>query len=453
MMRRAGILGLALLAGAAFAAPVDDYAVQWPIALSGDDAGAYRVVLDASVYRQAQSPALRDVDVVNAGGVAVPAQLFRPDDGATEADRRVPVRWFVLPTATASMPGDWSMAVERGSDGRVLRVEARDGGARDGGVPAAAAWLLDASDVDASIEALHLEWAPGAGSVDRGYRVEASDDLRAWRVVQPVAQLVDLSRDGERLVQRRVPVGTQARYLRLLPAGGTGGVQLAAVQAELAPVVKRQPLQWQLLSGEEIEEQGARFHAFTLDGRYPVEAADVQFDGNGTGQWTLYSREGAGSPWTLRAGPWIAYAIGIGDGANRSAPQPLSGPTRDREWKLVGSAAATQPPRLRLGWRPEALVFVAQGAPPYRLVAGSARAGRGDAPVAQSLEDIRRARGPGWRPGEATPGAMQPLAGEQALQPAPAQRDWRSWLLWALLVAGALLVAAFAMSLLRKPRT
>jgi len=453
MMRRTGILWLALLAGVAFAGPVDDYATQWPIALSGDDAGAYGVTLDASVYRQAQSPALRDVDVINAEGVAVPAQLFRPDDGMTEADRRVPVRWFVLPTTSTVASGDWSMAVERSSDGRVLRVETRDTSARRGDASAAAAWLLDTSDVDTTIEALHLEWAPGAGSVDHSYRVEASDDLRAWRVVQSVAQLVDLSREGERLVQRRVPVGTQARYLRLLPAGGTGVVQLAAVQAELAPVVKRPPLQWQLLSGEGVEEQGVRFHAFTLDGRYPVEAADVQLDGNNTGQWTLYSREDAASPWTLRAGPWVAYAIGSGNDANRSAPQPLSGPTRDREWKLVGNAATTQPPGLRLGWRPEALVFVAQAPPPYRLVAGSARTGRADAPVAQSLEEIRRVRGPGWRPGVATPGAMQPLAGERALQPAAVQRDWRSWLLWTLLVAGALLVAGFAMSLLRKPQT
>ncbi|MCW5581409.1 MAG: DUF3999 family protein, partial [Luteimonas sp.] len=43
------------------------------------------------------------------------------------------------------------------------------------------------------------------------------------------------------------------------------------------------------------------------------------------------------------------------------------------------------------------------------------------------------------------------LAGESALQPAPQPRDWRSWLLWGLLVAGALLVAGFAFSLLRQP--
>ena len=96
-------------------------------------------------------------------------------------------------------------------------------------------------------------------------------------------------------------------------------------------------------------------------------------------------------------------------------------------------------------------MFLAQGTPPYRLVAGSARAQREDAPVGQSLDAIRGVQGADWRPGAAALGTMQPLAGEAALLPAAAPRDWRAWLLWALLVGGALLVAGFAASLLRKP--
>ncbi|WP_202844122.1 DUF3999 domain-containing protein [Luteimonas saliphila] len=447
MKRSIAVAWLALIANFAGAAPVDDYAVQWPLVLSDDRAGAYGVMLDAAVYRAARSPVLRDVDVINAAGATVPAQLFRLDDGVAES-RRVPVRWFVLPRHAALVRGDLTMVVERSPDGRVLRVEARDANA--GEVAGPDAWLVDASGIEARIEALHLDWQAGDGDLDRAYRVEASEDLRSWRLVQSVAQLVALSRDGERLVQRRVPVGAQARYLRLTPADGQGMARLVDVQAELAPVAKRPPLQWHSLSGTPLDDRGVRAHLFTLDGRYPVDTVDIEYPGNDTGQWTLYSRDDAEAPWTLRAGPWVAYAIGGGDGANRSAPQPLARPTRDRQWKLVGATPAAQTPGLRLGWRPETLVFIAQGTPPYRLVAGSTRTGRADAPVSRSLEEIRRAQGAGWRPGVATPGTMQPLAGDRALGPAPP--DWRTWLLWALLVVGALLVAGFAASLLRKPR-
>ncbi|NNC25025.1 DUF3999 family protein, partial [Salinisphaera sp. USBA-960] len=55
------------------AAPRQDYAQQWPLQLSRDDGGAYRVVLDPAVYAQAQSAQLRDIDVIDASGASVPS--------------------------------------------------------------------------------------------------------------------------------------------------------------------------------------------------------------------------------------------------------------------------------------------------------------------------------------------------------------------------------------------
>ena len=99
-----------------------------------------------------------------------------------------------------------------------------------------------------------------------------------------------------------------------------------------------------------------------------------------------------------------------------------------------------------LPFRPEAVVFLAQGAGPYSLAAGSARSQRANAPVAQLLAELRRQRGKDWQPSPAYLGTPSPLAGDAALEPA---RDWKSWLLWSVLALGALLVAGFAFSLLR----
>ena len=110
-------------------------------------------------------------------------------------------------------------------------------------------------------------------------------------------------------------------------------------------------------------------------------------------------------------------------------------------------------PMLRLGYRPEVVVFLAQGKAPYALVAGSARARRADAPLPQLVDALRTQRGQDWQPADATLGPMQALAGNAALTPAPVERDWKAWLLWALLVGGALIVAGFAFSLLKKPTT
>ena len=84
------MLALALLAGTASAAPADDYAMQWPLTLADRDAGAHAVVLDDEVYAQARSPALRDLDVLNAHSAAVPAQLMRTGGGGRAEAPRVP---------------------------------------------------------------------------------------------------------------------------------------------------------------------------------------------------------------------------------------------------------------------------------------------------------------------------------------------------------------------------
>ena len=79
--------------------------------------------------------------------------------------------------------------------------------------------------------------------------------------------------------------------------------------------------------------------------------------------------------------------------------------------------------------------------PPLQVVA--------TAPALQLIDTLRVARGRDWQPAVATLGPREELAGAAALQPGSAV-DWRRWLLWGLLLGGALLVAGFAASLLRK---
>ena len=124
-------------------------------------------------------------------------------------------------------------------------------------------------------------------------------------------------------------------------------------------------------------------------------------------------------------------------------------PTRDRYWKLVAAQAEpNQAPTLKLGNQPEALVFLSQGAAPYALAVGSATAVRQEAPVGVLIEDLRQRNGPAWQPTLARfEGGPELLAGEAALQ---APRDWKRWLLWALLVLGVLVVGWLALSVLRQ---
>lgn len=449
--RYAASLALLLLPALAIAAPRDDYAQQWPLRLSSADAGAYRVVLDDTVYRQARQPGLRDVDVIDGTGNPVPAAIYRPDGNDTGPTTRVSLPWFALPARSRNGTQDWQLISEVEADGRLRRVEARGLG-RGASVGPQTALLIDASTVRTPIRALELDWAPGT-ALDATYRVEISDDLEHWRDVAANGRLVDLQQGGRRLLQRRIAfdtAGLRARYLRLSPANPDAVAPIRAVAAELGATANPAPLRWRQLQGRRLaaqdgKDKGARFE-FELDGRYPVQRIDVVLPGNYAVRWTLESRDQADAPWQLRLDTWTAFRVGA-DG--RSSSRPLSARTDDRYWRLRADGAVPAEPTLRLGYQPESVVFIAQGAPPYVLVAGSARTVRDDLPLPQAMLALQAGRGADWRPAEATLGPMAALAGEAALQAPEPERNWRTWLLWAVLVIGALVVAGFAFSLLR----
>lgn len=443
---------MALLPLAAFAGVRDDYAQQWPLALSNPDAGAYRVVLDRRVYQQLQSPVLKDLVVVNADGVAVAASLFDAEQPLAKAVSAIDVPWFALPASSTSQARDIASISEIAADGTLRRVVLADTGTTTG---SSNEYLIDTSRLHEPVQALQVSWTAGQAPFDRPYRVAASDDLKSWRTVQDEGHLVELQNNGARILKDRIELDSvQARYLRLVPLQkDQQALALMGVRAELAAKAAAQDWQWEEIAGQRaVDKDGTVAFAYKIEGRFPFERADVVLPGNSSNQWTLQSRDDEEAAWRPASASWMAFQLEGGATASRSAPQSLDQLDRDRYWRLVSSnAVGDAVPTLRLGYRPEVVVFLAQGKAPYSLVAGSARGKRADAPLPQLVDALRAQRGQDWQPADAALGPMHALAGKAALTPAPVERDWKAWLLWALLVGGALIVAGFAFSLLKKP--
>lgn len=445
------MLPLLLAATGCAAAQATDYrqhyAEQWPLSLSSAQSGAYRVVLEPAIYRRAGTADLADLQVFNAAGQALPSALLAPDQPLAQAPVQRELPWFALPPLADAQRNDLQLLTERDTDGRVRRVEARVGAgaaARGQG-----GWLVDASVLGQQpLAALVLDWADNGQPLQAQVQVDASDDLQHWRTVARDVPLVDLQRAGKRLLQRRLQIDGTTRYLRILPQGSAALPVLRSVLAELPPAPATVPWEWVPL---QPRMQGKGEFTFELDGRFPVSRADVASTGNSLVQWTLYSRDDADAEWQRRSAPWIAYQLQQGAAGQRqqSASQPLAGTCRDRYWKLVADPAQTGgTPTLRLGYQPEVMVFLSQGAAPYALAVGSTTARRAEAPITVLIEELRQRNDPAWQPTLARfEGSPEVLAGEAALQP---QRDWKAWLLWALLGLGVLVVGGLAISLLKQ---
>jgi len=453
-MKKTHLLGLLLWPLAVTAQT--DYAWQWPLELSEPDAGVHEITLSEEVYRIAWWRDLRDVRVLDADGRVVDSARYPAPEVAT-GTQSIELPWFPLPADTRA-DADLELVVQRNASGRVTSI--RETGTRRASATDPA-WLVDLDEHAGQVRALHVEWSDPDASFDLGYRVETSTDLRNWRVLESEVRLVQLHNDQRQLRRNQfaLSTGAQQRYLRLVPLQSSGAPALNALRGEMDQSAENDDWQWLDLSVQRQGEEGFEYHT---SGFFPVQRLDVTLPANSSLIWRVSNADpgNAGQqprPWRVRVERWETRNVQMAGEAQRSAPLQLpSDGERNRHWRLQPASGALPPvaPVLRIGWRPERLVFLAQGRAPYHLVVGNARAqedrAHGAGVIALRGDAIANDRP--WQPGQAHLGERQIRAGEIAYQPAldvPEPRDWKTWILWAILIAGSGIVVWFALSVLR----
>jgi hypothetical protein len=160
-------LGAPALASAPPAVPTD-YANGFELHTSVT-APAYRVTLDATVYRQLQRSDLADIAVFNSAGQTVPQALERPrDDAALPAQRPLP--FYAIAQQGAQIAGPLKLRVDAG--GAVVQVETPAGAQEPDG---SSAWIIDTGEEPTGITSLRLAWDGAPGSPLPMAR------LRIWR--------------------------------------------------------------------------------------------------------------------------------------------------------------------------------------------------------------------------------------------------------------------------------
>lgn len=347
-MRRVLAVLLAV-AGGASAAPAD-YARQWPVVTTAP-APAYSVELAPDVYATVQDASLRDLDVLDADGNRVPVELVAAPAG--HATRRTALPWYRLPVPGEGVDTDWRVIAEVDADGRLRGLRSA---AIDASRPVTTL-LIDAATLTRRPLALELTWASGP-DFDAGYRAEGSVDFDRWYPLGG-GRLVDVHEAGRRFQRRRIDLsmdGTAPRFLRLVPDDPRQPLPaLVRVEALWNATPPPAP-HWRVLAPRAIGDGSVEFR---LDGRFPVRWLDLETDGNDVATWRLQSRDRPEARWVDRVPHWVVYRMGDG----RSRARVLERPVRDRFWRLVPQARGGRP-RLRLGYEPERLVFVAAGRPP-----------------------------------------------------------------------------------------
>ena len=466
----------AVVASAAQADTAHDYAYAWPIVPDVGSA-AYQVELTPDVYAALTTADLSDLDVVNAAGDSVPTAVYRP---AAATPRNPSVR---LPMFTVPAPADDNrqtsgddaihLHIERGPDGRLSSLDAattpRVGTAQnETGVGAASATgmrpvqldnrakiILDASRIHDPLLSLRIDWDSGTDATAH-FSISASDDLQTWRTLVANAAATRLSQGGNTLERHEIPLDHAAHAYLMLTRFDNGAALPDLAVSVTTPASAQLPAQrWMTATSDGTDasvSEGTTF-LYHLSAPLAASGANVQLvDDNAVARGQLSYDPFLDPKQHISAGSFVAFRLRDGDTLLTNDPLRTVSSARASRWRVAFATALAHAPTLEVAYTPDRIVFLAQGGQPYRLLAGSTKAHHGETPVDIALGQLRASNGADWTPPLVALGARTDAGGASALAPVvPYQPpQWRTWLLWGVLVAAAGIVGGLALSLLRK---
>lgn len=449
MMRLNFAFVFVCLAQSVFAAAptTDDYAHGIRVqALS--EQPLVEVALPDDVYRGVTRADLGDVRVFNAEGAAVP-HAFCASPQATEptvTQESLPV--FEVQGA-APQRGGTRVEVQT-SAGVAVNVQ-QGSNQTVAGATQTQAHVIDARSIEDELRAMQFDWQSPDGASEAHVSVEASEDLDKWQTVVGASTLLKVVQ-GEQQLQRHSVQLPQRRYqyLRVVRTDRGPPLEIASVIAERVTAPQFIDPLW--FSATPMATDAANTLLFDSSRLAPVTYARLSLPQENTAlRVTIESRSEEKSPWRQQWSGEV-YSI-LSAGERRVSPPAEFIGTTDRYWRITPAKAGdlfNQGATLELGYRPARLRFLAQGSGPFMLAYGSRRAEAAPAQQCNSLLANVGLRDLAQMRGDATLSPPETLGGDAAFKPLPKKTPTCVMVLWAVLIAGVALLAAMALSLLKR---
>ncbi|HXG27372.1 MAG TPA: DUF3999 domain-containing protein [Nevskiales bacterium] len=452
LLTLAGLLCLSA-AHAAEAPTLRDFA--WRQTLETDGRPLQELALPDAVYANALDPALGDLRVFNRDGGVVPHALC-PAPPALEPEPLLETLTpFALQAGVTPVAGEGGRIEVRTADGASVVV---NGAApRGAGPEGPVAYILDLRGREEPLRAIRLDWQSADQASEATISLHSSEDLSHWMTLMPSATLLHAQAGGRSLQRARIPLPERPyRFLRI-EAGARGPLpRIGSAVAERVTAPELAPPAWfetRALPPDKNESETAFW--FDAGRRAPVHSAEVRLPATNMALGVrLQSRSDPAQPWRTR---WQGEVFAIAsESAQRNQTVVQFEPSHDRYWRLAVERGAEtlrgSVPTLLLGYQPARLRFLAQGEGPFQLAYGSARVPLQAAVGCDALLANLGAEERSKQTGQAQALVMPVRGNLEVLKPLPKPTPLRQILLWAVLIAGALLVAAMALSLLRKLR-
>jgi hypothetical protein len=407
----------------------------------------FDAVLPSEVYARLTRPDLGDLRVFNSAGDILPHAL-QIQQGKPDTPTQYSAPFFPVYADSSSSLTALALTLRQDDTGQILNVETQ--GQHDAR-KVLVAYLVDARAITQPVRLVRIEWDTAPGDFFAGFRVEASDDLQAWRQVG-TATLAELDFNGHVLSRRDINIATgHYKFLRVASDALDGSPKLSGIQLETPGSTVNSQLGSATLT--HIDNPASGEFRFRLTGNPPADRVFVTLDSdNALAQVEVLSRNNDKEQWQPR-GHGLIYRLQRQGSILNNPEVSLKGQITAREWLLRISpenALGRSTPSVALGFVPHRVSFVARGSGPYLLAYGAtgvpAPNGSLNATLDSLPEDQRRSL-------TVTLGEERMLGGEQRIAaPSYVERTWKTWVLWGVLILGVLLLARMAHGLLVEMR-
>jgi hypothetical protein len=415
--------------------------------------------LPDAVYAGITRADLGDLRVFNGGELVVPYALCVAPEPVQQVQER-PLQVFALRRGQTAVVSGAQIDV-RTAEGTQLHIAPTAPGSIATPSSAITAYVVDTGETSSDIDTLRLGWHAPDGGSEAHLRIESSADLDRWNPLIGATTLVHAQSAGSQLDRARVPLpAARYRYLRIESADG-------GVLPELGEVVGESHVQ--AAETEVVEfaaaplpeaKAGDGTDGFRYDSQRlaPVRAASVVLPMNNMALVVaLDSRTAPQQAWrTVWSGEITSIA---GAGGVPASTVIRFEPQVARDWRLRVLRGADSlgggRPELRLRYRPVHLRFLTQGDGPFLLAYGS---GRVLADASLRCDQMTGApagadaASPTFGKATAERAPVARFGGGAALKPLPPPTPLRQIVLWAILIAGTLLLVWIALRLLRQLR-
>lgn len=432
----------------------DEYAYSFALAVAGDSE-FFTVAIPLDVYLSVVDPALRDAGVYNGDGQPVPRIFEHSTEDESGIESETALELIPLYGQQADQPDQLRFLLHEDADGTTLDLKSYNRAAdNQRGEKTPSAYIVDVRELEHDLEALEFDWQTLPEGFMGRVKLEDSNDLLHWRALG-MATLADLKYEEAQIVQNRVPLARKVSdFMRITWTGLPPAWRLSALTGAYINRAAPAPREWLTLSPAQAGDTDREF-IFDVGGYLPADRVNVLLpEENVVVRASVFRRRDQADSWQP-AYTGIFYNISRQGNALQS-PAAEMRDVRAGQWKIrIDSGVTTERVRLQLGWRPDHLVFLAQGSQPFELVTGRALDAQQQYPQEAVLGDraifaMLRESG---QAGSATIGSRAVLGGPGLLHIAPPRTwSWRVVLLWGGLVSAIFLVGALVFSLTRQMR-